>query len=73
MTEALKRAFELAQQLPEDEQNVIAQLILEEMQAEERWNELLNDPRSEKALDEMVAEALAEDEAGLTCDLDELL
>ncbi len=73
MTEALKRAIELAQQLPADEQDVIAQLILEEMQAEKRWNELFNDPRSQMALDEMVADALAEDEAGLTRDLDESL
>ncbi|HEY7349701.1 MAG TPA: hypothetical protein VH599_15400 [Ktedonobacterales bacterium] len=59
--------------MTEDEQKVIAQLILELLQAERRWNELFNDPRSEKALDEMVAEALAEDAAGLTRDLDELL
>ncbi len=30
MTEALQRAFELAQQQSEEEQDVIAQLILEE-------------------------------------------
>ena len=47
MIEALKRAIELAQQLPEEEQQVLAHLMLEEMQAEARWEELLNDPRSE--------------------------
>ncbi len=31
MTEALRRAIELAQQQPEDEQNVIAQLILQQI------------------------------------------
>lgn len=66
MTEALKKAIELAQQQPEDEQNVIAHLILEELQAEHRWQELFNDPRSDALLERLAAEAIAEDEAGET-------
>ena len=42
MIEALKRAIELAQQLPEDEQHVLAPLMLEEMQGEARWEQGLS-------------------------------
>jgi hypothetical protein len=71
MIEALKRAIELAQQLPEEEQQVLAHLMLEEMQAEARWEDLFNDPRSEVLLERMAAEAHQEYAAGLTRDLDD--
>jgi hypothetical protein len=73
MTEALRRAFELAQQQPEEEQEVIAQLILEEFGAEEHWNELLTHPKSAILLERMAEQARKEYAAGLTRDLDELL
>lgn len=66
MIDALRKAIELAQQQPEEEQKVIAHLILEELQAEQRWQELFNDPRSEALLERLAAEAIAEDEAGET-------
>ena len=71
MTEALRRAFELAQQQPEEELEVIAQLILEEFGAEEHWNELLTHPKSAILLERMAEQARKEYAAGLTRDLDE--
>ncbi len=73
MTEALRRAFELAQQRPEEEQEMIAQLVLEELGAEERWNELFTDPKSATLLEQMAEQARKEHAAGLTRDFDELL
>jgi uncharacterized protein YihD (DUF1040 family) len=71
MIEALKRAIELAQQLPEEEQQVLAHLMLEEMQAEARWEQVLNDPRSEILLERMAEQAHQEYATGLTRDLDD--
>jgi hypothetical protein len=73
MTEALQRAFELAQQQPEEEQEMIAQLIFEELGAEEHWNELLTHPKSALLLERMAEQARKEYAIGLTRELDELL
>ena len=66
MTDRLKEAFSLAEQFPEDEQQAFAEMLLEEMRATERWDALFADPRSDKVLERLVNEALAEDEAGET-------
>ena len=66
MIEALKDAFNEVARLPEDEQRHIVELIREELTSEKRWQSLLHDRRSEYLLGELVAEALAEDEAGKT-------
>ena len=66
MIERLRQAFALAEQRSEQEQQVLADLLLAEMQAEEQWEALFADPRSDTLLERMVAEALAEDEAGET-------
>ena len=66
MIERLKQAFEQAEQRPEAEQELLAQLLLEEMQSEDRWTALFADPRSDTLLETLVAEALAEDDAGET-------
>ena len=34
------------------------------MRASQRWNKLFHDPRSEKLLERLVADAIAEDDAG---------
>ncbi len=73
MTETLRRAFELVQQQPEEEQEVIAQLILEELGAEEHWNQLLTHPKSAILLERMAEQARKDYAADLTRDLDELL
>ena len=66
MIERLRQAFELAEQRSEEEQAVLADLILEELQATERWDALFADPRSDVLLERLVNEALAEDNAGET-------
>lgn len=66
MIERLRQAFALAEQRSQEEQAVLANLILEELQATERWDALFADPRSEVLLERLVDEALAEDEAGET-------
>lgn len=66
MIDKLKEAFALAEQRSEQEQQALAELLLEELQASRRWDELLADPRSEALLQGLVAEALAEDDAGET-------
>lgn len=73
MTEALRRAFEFAQQQPEEEQEVIAQLILEEIRTEEDWNELLTHPKSATLLEQLADQARKEYAVGITHELDELL
>jgi len=66
MIDKLKEAFALAEQRSEQEQQALAELLLEELQASRRWDELLAGPRSEALLERMTAEALAEDDAGET-------
>lgn len=73
MTEALQRAIEAARQQPDDVQDTIAQLILEELYAEDRWDELFANPKSATLLEQMAEQARKELKAGLTHDLDELL
>jgi hypothetical protein len=45
---------------------MLVDLLLAEMQAEEQWEALFADPRSDTLLERMVAAALAADEAGET-------
>ncbi len=66
MIEPLKEAFNEAAQLSEDEQRHIAEIIRMELASEKRWQTLFHDRRSERLLEELVAEALAEDTAGET-------
>lgn len=47
MIERLKEAFDLAKQLPENEQQALADLLIEEIRASQRWNNLFNDSRAE--------------------------
>jgi hypothetical protein len=64
MGQALERAFQEAARLPDDEQDWLAAWILEEIASEQRWEGLF--AQSGALLDTLVAEALAEDEAGET-------
>ena len=66
MIDSLKEAFNEVVQLPEDEQRHIVEMIRKEIASEKRWQALFHDPRSEYVLEELVAEALAEDSAGET-------
>lgn len=65
MTEALERAFKEAQRLPEREQREVAELI-EQKLSDMRWDELFATPESDQLLRERAAEAIKEDDAGLT-------
>ncbi len=69
MIDALRETFNEIAQLPEDEQKHIIELIRLEIASEKHWQVLFNDSRSEAILEQMVAEALAEDAAGETEDI----
>lgn len=66
MIEPLKEAFNEAAQLSEDEQRHIAEVIKMELASEKRWQSLFRDRRSERVLEKLVADALAEEAAGNT-------
>jgi hypothetical protein len=66
MIDQLKRAVALAAQQSPQRQACLAQLLMEAMQADARWDALFADPRSDALLARLVAEAIAEDDAGET-------
>lgn len=68
MTELLERAIARLQTLPESEQNVIAAMILEEIENDRRWDESFS--RSPNILAKLAASAMAEYRAGKTQELD---
>ncbi len=64
MTKLLKKAFEEASKLPEVEQNALAKWLIEELEAEEKWDQLLAE--SEDILDQFGDEALEAHRQGKT-------
>jgi len=68
MTKLLKKAFEEAAKLPDEDQDALAQAVLAELASERRWDELF--ARSTDVLSELAEEALAEHRAGRTKPLD---
>lgn len=68
MTRLLEKAFRLASKLSPDEQDALAQRLLEEIAMEERWSETLKE--SSDSLEHLADEALAEERAGETQPLD---
>jgi len=68
MTKLLEKAFEEAGKLPESEQDSLAQVLLDELASERRWDELF--ARSHDLLSELASEALAEHRAERTEVLD---
>jgi len=58
MTDALRKGFETAGRLPERRQDELAAVILEELDADERWNAALG--QSQDALARLADEALDE-------------
>ena len=68
MTQQLTAAIERAKNLPIQDQNAIADLIMNELDSESRWDELF--AKSPDLLSRMAAEALAEHSAGKTIPLD---
>ena len=67
MTDILQQAFEKASKLPPEEQDAFGKLFLAELESEARWEELFH--RSPELLERLAAEAIAEDDAGLTLPL----
>jgi hypothetical protein len=65
---SLQRAIAEASKLPEAEQETLGALLLAEIESMRRWEDLF--ARSHDVLVEMAADAIREDEAGLTEPLD---
>ncbi len=71
MTSLLQQAFQKAQALPEEQQDAIAAILIEEMSSEQRWQESF--AKSRDVLDRLAAEARDEFRQGHTVDLADLL
>ena len=71
MTELLERAFSKAANLPEEEQDMLAKILLEDLAAEDKWDEAL--ANSPDKLATLADEALTEFEQGETRPLEESL
>jgi hypothetical protein len=65
MTEALRRAVALVEQLPPEHQEAIAEVILRELE-EREWDGLVATPGSQRFLERLTTEARREDAAGQT-------
>ncbi len=68
MTELLEQAFAQASKLPPQEQDLIADWLLEELKSENRWHASFAE--SQDALAKLGSEALAEHRQGNTQELD---
>lgn len=68
MTKRLEQAFAEARKLPEDEQDALANFLLEELASERHWTRAFAD--SQELLSQLADEALAEHHAGETQELD---
>jgi hypothetical protein len=68
MTKLLEKAFAEASKLPEQEQDALAAVILEELASERRWDQAFAD--SADLLARLADQALAEHRAGKTHVLD---
>ena len=67
MTRMLEKAFEAASKLPVLEQNVLARVVLDEIESEQKWDSLFAE--SEDVLEHLAAEALQDEEQGKTREL----
>jgi hypothetical protein len=68
MTKLLERAVEKMKNLPENEQDAIASIILEELEDEMRWEKAF--ARSQDVLAKLAQEAIDEERTGKTRELD---
>ena len=68
MTQLLEKAFNEVSKLPPQEQDIIAQQVLEELASEPQWEQQLSG--SQDLLKSLADEALNEYNAGKTKDLD---
>jgi hypothetical protein len=70
MSKLMDQAFHKAKELPEQDQESIASIILQEIEPEHRWDELFARPELADILSRMADEALAEARAGRARKLD---
>lgn len=70
MNALLDKAISAIQKLPEAEQEAIAREVLERIEADERWEKLFSDPRSETLLERLADDALDEVRQGKVIDGD---
>lgn len=68
MTALLEKAVSKAATLPDDQQDALASLLLEEIEDEARWDDAF--ARTQDTLAALAAEAMDEHRAGETEDLD---
>ena len=68
MTKLLEQAVAKARKLPATEQDALATLILEELEDESRWEKAFG--QSQEVLARLADEAMVEDRAGKTQELD---
>lgn len=71
MTKLLEEAFAKAAKLPQAEQDLLARTLLDDLIAEEKWDETF--ANSQANLVKLAEEALAEHKAGKTRRLEEIL
>ncbi|MFM9047326.1 MAG: hypothetical protein ACKOOH_06655 [Cyanobium sp.] len=70
MFQALSAAVASAAKLPEEEQNVLAAILLEEMESENCWSALFSE--SQNLLEQMANEAIHDFQSGQVHPFDEL-
>jgi hypothetical protein len=68
MSELLEKAFSKIKKLSQTEQDALASLIFNELEAEEKWSQSF--AKSPELLAEMAQKALKEYDAGVTEELD---
>ena len=68
MTKLLQKAFDEASKLPDGEQDLLGQILLDELASERRWDELFSG--SHDLLSDLADQAIAEHRAGRTEKLD---
>ena len=66
MIDALKQAFDSAAKQSEEEQAVLAAVIMKTIDGDARWEVLFADPLTPELLDMLAAESIAEGRAGRT-------
>lgn len=70
MTALLHKAIAAAENLPESDQDRLAQTLFDEMESEQRWDEVF--VRHEDKMDKLEALILADIESGRTRPMEEL-
>ena len=70
MNALLDKALIAIQKLPEAEQEAIAREVLQRIEADARWDQLLNDPRSKDVLQRLADEAEEDIARGDVLDID---